>query len=121
MRAITKKMMAYLNMAPASLAIQTEKGSPNPLSAQSFKRSILTIKYNATPGSAQRDIKAAMRLYAALKELADKYPKLAPEAFAVEYRKTLAKVQNSLGSPGFAPIASLDTANADTNRKNFIR
>jgi hypothetical protein len=76
--------------------------------------------YNATPGSAQRDIKAAMRLYAALKELADKYPKLTPADFAVEYRKTLVKVQNSLGSPGFAPVASLDTANADKNRAEFI-
>ena len=29
MMAITKKMMAYLNMAPGRLAIQTEKGSLN--------------------------------------------------------------------------------------------
>jgi len=76
--------------------------------------------YNATPGSAQRDIKGALRLYAAVKELGDKYPKLTPAAFAVEYRKTLAKIQNSLGSPGFAPVASLDTASADSNRKNFM-
>jgi hypothetical protein len=72
--------------------------------------------YNATPGSAQRDIKAAMRLYAALKKLADEYPKRTPEAFAVKYRETLVEIQNSLGSPGFAPVASLDTANADRNR-----
>jgi hypothetical protein len=76
--------------------------------------------YNATPGSAQRDIKAALRLYGAIKELADKYPTLTPAAFAAEYRKTLAKIQNSLGSPGYAPVASLDTANADANRKDFI-
>jgi hypothetical protein len=38
MMAITKKMMAYLNMAPASLATQTEKGSPNSLWAQGLKR-----------------------------------------------------------------------------------
>jgi hypothetical protein len=76
--------------------------------------------YNATPGSAQRDIKAALRLYAAVKELADKHPKLTPAAFALEYRKTLARIQNSLGSPGFAPVASLDTAMADSNRKKFI-
>jgi hypothetical protein len=76
--------------------------------------------YNATPGSAQRDIKAALRLYAAVKELADKHPKLDPATFAVEYRKTLAKIQNSLGSPGYAPVASLDTAHADANRRDFI-
>src|SRR3954447_21590637 len=52
--------------------------------------------YNATPGSAQRDIKASLRLYAALKELAEKHPKLTPVDFAIEYRKALAKVQNSL-------------------------
>ncbi len=77
--------------------------------------------YNATPGSAQRDIKASLRLYAALKELAEKHPKLTPVDFAIEYRKALAKVQNSLGSPGFAPVASLDTANADANRMKFLR
>ena len=77
--------------------------------------------YNATPGSAQRDIKAALLLYAALKELADKHQKLKAADFAVEYRKTLAKVQNCLGSPGFAPVASPDTANADDNRKRFLR
>ena len=77
--------------------------------------------YNATPGSAQRDIKAALRLYAAVKELADKYPNLTPAAFAPEYRKTLAKIQNSLGSPGYAPLASLDTGLADDNRRGFIR
>lgn len=76
--------------------------------------------YNATPGSAQRDIKAALRLYAAVKELADKHPKLSPAAFAVQYRKTLARIQNSLGSPGFAPVASLDTEKADLNRRDFI-
>jgi len=76
--------------------------------------------YNATPGSGQRDIKAALRLYAALKELAAKYPDLTPALFAPEYRRTLARIQNSLGSPGFAPVASLDTANADRNRIKFV-
>jgi hypothetical protein len=76
--------------------------------------------YNATPGSAQRDIKAALRLYAAVKELAEKHSGLTPAAFAAEYRKTLARIQNSLGSPGYAPVASLDTATADENRKPFV-
>jgi hypothetical protein len=77
--------------------------------------------YNATPGSAQRDIKAALRFYTALKELAEKHPKLKPAEFAIEYRKTLGKVQNCLASPGFAPVASTDTARADANRKAFLR
>jgi hypothetical protein len=79
--------------------------------------------YNATPGSAQRDIKAALRAYAELKDLAAKYESLGPsgaDAFAGEYRKFLASIQNCLGSPGFAPIASLDTRNADLNRKSFV-
>ena len=74
--------------------------------------------YNATPGSAQRDIKAALKVYAELKALADKFETTRgnPENFQREYRKSLAKIQNCLGSPGYAPIASLDTARADVNR-----
>jgi hypothetical protein len=78
--------------------------------------------YNATPGSAQRDIKAALKLYAELKCLAEKYraPGSNPSTFAAEYRKSLTRIQNCLGSPGYAPIASLDTANADINRGPFV-
>jgi len=78
--------------------------------------------YNATPGSAQRDIKAALKLYAELKCLAEKYRATGsnPNDFAAEYRKSLARIQNCLGSPGYAPIASLDTANADINRAPFV-
>jgi hypothetical protein len=78
--------------------------------------------YNATPGSAQRDIKAALKVYAELKALAEKYKTTrdSPDSFAREYRKSLAKIQNCLGSPGYAPIASLDTARADMNRKPFV-
>ncbi|HSS14070.1 MAG TPA: hypothetical protein VLL04_09260 [Rhizomicrobium sp.] len=78
--------------------------------------------YNATPGSAQRDIKAALKVYAELKSLAEKHQALqaAPDAFAREYRKSMAKIQNCLGSPGYAPIASLDTERADVNRRPFV-
>jgi len=77
--------------------------------------------YNATPGSAQRDLKSALKLYAELKSLADVY-KGGPSAqnFAREYRKSLARVQNCLGSPGYAPIASVDTEAADRNRAAFV-
>ena len=37
--------------------------------------------YNATPDAAQRDIKAALRVNAALRDLADRHRALTPEAF----------------------------------------
>jgi hypothetical protein len=78
--------------------------------------------YNAIPGSAQRDVKAALNVYAQLKTLAQihRAPGMTPETFAAAYRKFLVMVQNSLGSPGFAPIASLDTWTADRNRLPFV-
>ena len=76
--------------------------------------------YNATPGSAQRDIKSALNVYYALQALAQIHRASNPAAFAAEYRKFLVTVQNSLGSPGYAPIASLDTQNSDFNRKPFV-
>ncbi len=71
--------------------------------------------YNATPGSAQRDIKSALRVMAVLRELESRHASTAPEEFAVEYRKALAKVQTSLGSPGLAPVASNATFDAERN------
>jgi len=76
--------------------------------------------YNATPGAAQRDIKSALRVYRALRDLTDQHDKLAPVAFAAAYRRALATVQNSLGSPGLAPVESTDTEAADENRRRFI-
>jgi hypothetical protein len=76
--------------------------------------------YNATPGSGQRDIKAALRVYAELQSLDARHPKMADAEFATEYKKSMARIQNSLGSPGYAPIASLDTERAEDNRLNFL-
>ena len=76
--------------------------------------------YNATPGSGQRDIKAALKLHAELRDLARQHPGAAPQAFAAQFRKSLAKIQNCLGSPGYAPVASVDTARADANRAPFV-
>ena len=76
--------------------------------------------YNATPGSAQRDIKAALAVRAALLDLADTHARLSPDDFAKEYRKALLSVQNHLGSPGYAPVASTDTEDADFNREPFV-
>ncbi len=80
--------------------------------------------YNATPGSAQRDVKCALKVYDALLDLTQKFnPDSSPQAieeFAAAYGEALGKVQSCLGDPGLAPIASRDTANADTNRKNMV-
>lgn len=76
--------------------------------------------YNATPGSAQRDIKAALKVYAELKSLSASHVALDAKAFTGEYNKALARAQNCLGSPGYAPIASLDTQTAEQNRAKFL-
>src|SRR5262249_23555728 len=76
--------------------------------------------YNATPGSAQRDIKAALKVYAELKPVAAGHGSLDAKTFTIEYNKPLARVQNCLGSPGYAPIASLDPQTAERNRSKFL-
>jgi hypothetical protein len=72
--------------------------------------------YNATPGNGQRDIKAALRLSQALRDLAAAQPGLNDAAFAEQYRAMLLDVQGCLGSAGYAPVASNDTTYADENR-----
>jgi hypothetical protein len=72
--------------------------------------------YNATPGSAQRDIKAALRVRTALLGLAAQHKSLAPAEFAALYYRALAGVQNDLASPGYAPVASMDSERADEHR-----
>lgn len=76
--------------------------------------------YNATPGAAQRDIKAALRVKRQLCELAGTHPKMTPQDFAEAFRRTLLAIQNDLGSQGFAPDASTDTSNADRARQPLI-
>ncbi|HEX8525613.1 hypothetical protein [Allosphingosinicella sp.] len=76
--------------------------------------------YNATPGAAQRDIKAGLRVRRAVLALAADHDKLDPAAFAAAYRKALVGVQNDLGSHGDAPVASNDTSAADKNRAPYV-
>lgn len=76
--------------------------------------------YNATPGSAQRDIKCATRVRNAVRRLAAAHAGSTPEQFAALWRDALVDVQNDLGSPGYAPVASNDTAHADCNRQPFV-
>jgi hypothetical protein len=85
-----------------------------------FNQVDTTYYYNATPGAAQRDIKSALRIYAALRDLAKRYPSLTPAAFSDEFRKALIQVQTSFGSQGYAPMASLDTETADLHRNAAI-
>jgi hypothetical protein len=72
--------------------------------------------YNATPGAAQRDVKSALHVLAAIRELSARHPNSSPSEFARAYREALLKVQNCLGAHGIAPMASLDTENAERIR-----
>jgi hypothetical protein len=77
--------------------------------------------YNSVPGAAQRDIKAALRIRRAILDLAAKQAALSPADFRKLYVTTLTGVQNDLGSQGYAPIASGDTARADQHRAEYVR
>ena len=74
--------------------------------------------YNATPGSAQRDIKIALRLAEALQGVA---LTATDEELAAAYDKVLLGAQDGLGAPGYAPVASCDTAIADLHRCAEVR
>lgn len=76
--------------------------------------------YNATPGAAQRDIKAALRVWAELDRLSAEHARLSPADFALAYRRAFIAVQNDLPSAGHAPTASSDTHNADLNRRSLV-
>jgi hypothetical protein len=80
-----------------------------------------TYYYNATPGSTQRDIKAALRVAEVIKALAALHAQSSPADFAAVYRQRLLEVQNCLGAPGYAPIASTDTEEAESSRAPFVR
>ena len=72
--------------------------------------------YNATPGAAQRDVKAALRVRRALLALEPFAQGADVQAFAEAYAATVEEVQNDLGAQGYAPVASADTERADRNR-----
>ena len=99
---------------------------PHSIPVVPFKRYITANQigtdyyYNATPGSAQRDIKRSLMVYVALRDLEGKHASMTPEKFAEAYREALVSVQNALGPPGFAPMASLATQRAAANRQEFV-
>jgi hypothetical protein len=76
--------------------------------------------YDSTPGAAQRDIKAALRIRSVILDLAARHGTLAPADFQTAYVRELRKVQNDLGYQGYAPVASDDTEKADRNREDYV-
>jgi hypothetical protein len=76
--------------------------------------------YNATPGAAFRDVLSGLRVRRMLEKLAADYHNMKPEEFADAWRKALVSVQNDLGAPGDAPVASNDTAAADKHRQAYV-
>ena len=68
-------------------------------------------------------LKGAIKVYDAVKEAwQEQHKNSDATAFAKAYREALLlDVQNHLGDPGYAPVASLDTEKADLNRKNAIQ
>lgn len=76
--------------------------------------------YNATPGSAQRDVKSAFQVYDQILTLSKSHGSSDPETFAKAYRAALLAVQDDLGDPGYGPVASLDTERADVNRQEYV-
>lgn len=71
--------------------------------------------YNAVPGAAQWDVKAALRVRRALLLLKEKHASLSPAEFRKLYVEQMLAVQNDLGAQGYAPAASNDTYIADKN------
>ena len=76
--------------------------------------------YDSVPGAAQRDVKAALRVRRAILGLAAKHASLSPADFRKAYVAALVEVQNDLGYQGYAPVASLDTQNAEKHRLDYV-
>ncbi|MEP1519377.1 hypothetical protein [Ascidiaceihabitans sp.] len=76
--------------------------------------------YNATPGSAQRDVKSAIQVYQQVLALSGDHANTSAEDFSRAYKTAILQVQDDLGDPGFGPVASLDTERADVNRTAYV-
>ncbi len=99
---------------------------PNSIPIERFKRYIhhnqidTNYYYNATPGASQRDIKACLRVWRAVKELEGIHATATPEEFAKAYNAKFCDVQNNLGSMGAAPVASIPTEFAHRNHVGIV-
>lgn len=102
-------------------------GYPGSIPISPFKRYIRLNQidcdyyYNATPGSAQREIKSALRVWAAIDELAHRAASASAESFAEAYARITRRIQHDLAAAGPAPIASTDTQSADRHRRELSR
>ncbi|WP_201120824.1 hypothetical protein [Sulfitobacter sp. EhC04] len=76
--------------------------------------------YNATPGAAKRDVVAALRVWRAVRALAQIRPYLDPIAFEQEYNRLFTAIQNDLGAPGPGVVSSLPTEMAHALRQEGI-
>ncbi len=72
--------------------------------------------YNATPGAAQREVKAALRVRAALKRLAAAHAGAAPEDFEERFVEELAGLADALADQGYAIPASAEAEAAEFRR-----
>jgi hypothetical protein len=77
--------------------------------------------YNSVPGAAQRDVKSALRVRRAILALAEQHGSLSAVEFQKLYVSKVVALQNDLGSQGYAPVASNDTANAEKNREAYLQ
>ncbi len=76
--------------------------------------------YNATPGAAQRDIKASLRVWRGVRALARIRDTLDPISFEREYKRLFTFVQNDMGSMGPGAVPSLPTEAAHRLRQSAI-
>lgn len=120
---------AFADGIPGGLDLfwYSSTGYPNSIPVTPFKNYIRANQvdtnyyYNATPGSGQRDIKLALKLSHDLAAIAAKAGELTDTQLASAFERLLIANQGGLGSPGYAPIASCDTAAADRNRADAER
>lgn len=102
-------------------------GYPASIPLEPFQRYIRHNQYqtdyffNATPGAAQRDIKAALRVWRAVRALSELQPYLDPASFEREYLRMVTQVQNDLGSMGPGTTASLPARADSEHRQRMVR
>jgi len=61
-----------------------------------------------------------MKVYHTLQMLTEAHKSQSPEEFKKTYDAAMYGLQNCFGEPGYGPFASLDTANADINRRKYL-
>ena len=76
--------------------------------------------FSATPGAAQRDVKAALRVWRAVRALSELQPYLDPVSFERQYMRMATWVQNDLGSMGPGTVPSLPTQAVGKHRQGMV-